>query len=51
MYWENGNEQDFFEIEDLSMPRGIAKRVGRKKGFKFTDKGVVELPFINIVQD
>jgi hypothetical protein len=51
VYWENGSEQNFFEIEDLSMPRGIANKVGGKKAFKFSSEGLAELVFINVTQD
>jgi hypothetical protein len=50
VYWENRNEQNFFDIENLSTPSGTAKRVGGKKVFEF-GPGFSDRVFINVIQD
>jgi hypothetical protein len=50
VFWENGSEQHFFEVENLSMPGGTASRVGGKKAFVF-GPGSSDLVFINVTKD
>jgi hypothetical protein len=50
VFWENGSEQNFFEVENLSMPGGTAKIIGGKKAFVF-GPGSSDLVFINVTRD
>jgi hypothetical protein len=50
-YREAGTEQQFFEIDDVSLTKGTPQRVDGKPGFTFDSKGLVEWLFINVTSD
>jgi hypothetical protein len=50
-YREEGTEQQFFEIDEVSLTRGTPKRVKGKPGFEFDSKGLVDWVFINVTSD
>ncbi|MFY9803883.1 MAG: hypothetical protein WA211_10110 [Candidatus Acidiferrales bacterium] len=49
VYWEDEGQQNFFGVEDLSMPRGTGMRDAHgKPGFKFDESGPATWVFINV---
>ncbi len=38
VYWEEGSEQKFFGIDDVSLTRGTPQRLEGKPGFTFDSK-------------
>lgn len=47
VYWENGNEQHCFGIDDVSLKRGTPTRLGSgKAAFAFDAQGLVSWLFI-----
>ena len=49
VYWEEGNKQHFFGIDEVSLTRGTPKRLANDKpGFKFDGKGREEWVFIEV---
>lgn len=51
VYREDGTEQQFFEIDEVSLTRGTPKRVNGKPGFEFDSKGLVTWLFVNVTSD
>ena len=48
VYWEEGSEQKFFGIDDVSLTRGTPQRLEGKPGFTFDSKGPVEWLFVSV---
>jgi len=48
VYWEEGSEQKFFGIDDVSLTRGTPQRLEGKPGFTFDSKGPVEWLFVGV---
>jgi hypothetical protein len=52
VYWEDGNESNYFGIDDVSLTRGMPQRhQDGKAGFTFDSKGPVEWVLISISPD
>jgi hypothetical protein len=52
VYWEDGVEQTFFEIDDVSLAKGEPMRdKSGKPAFKFDSSGPVEWLFIGVSRD
>jgi hypothetical protein len=49
VYWEDRDRQKFFQIDDLSMPKGTGLRDAEgKPGFKFEGKGPAARVLVNV---
>jgi len=49
VYWENLDQQKFFTVDDLTVPKGTMQRDAHgKPGFKFGGSGLAPCVFINV---
>jgi len=46
--WEEGNDQNLFDIDEVSISRGEPKRIEGKAGFVFDNTGPATWAFINV---